>query len=80
MRPFLVIVHSDDGPVALLVDEIGDVERVPEPRPCRGCRGTHPGMGPGQPAALVRWRRRRRLHVDRRDDQRNPITCSSCWT
>jgi len=30
---FVVVVRSDDGPVGLLVDQIGDVERETEPSP-----------------------------------------------
>lgn len=51
--PVNVVVHTDDGPVSLLVDEIGDVLSVPEasveppPETLRGIareliRGAHP--------------------------------------
>jgi len=43
---FLVIVRADDGPVALLVDEIGDVERVSEGAPVPYLPGAgHPAAG-----------------------------------
>jgi chemotaxis signal transduction protein len=47
---FLVIVRSEDGPVALLVDEIGDVERVHDDAPVPWLPGAgHPAAG--HPAA-----------------------------
>ena len=43
--PVNVVVHTDDGAVSLLVDEIGDVLEVPE-RDVRAPARDAPGAGP----------------------------------